>query len=287
MTVIAMTREMGTRGKDVAAGLAERLDIGVVHHELVERHLAERLQIAESEVHRFLEGEASLWSRWRIDTERLSHFTADEILQLAERGAVLIRGWGAAQLLSDIPHVICVRVCAPMERRFAEMKRRLGLDDEAVVRREIERNDDAHARAVQGLFRIDWRDPSNYDLVDNTGEISIDASVALIERLARSEERQPTEASRAILADCLLKARIRAVLMEPSDPSLLIRGMEIAVNDGAVTLSGAILVSEAFEAAIAAIKEIDGVRSVADATLKLRSPRSYYSITSGKFTIFG
>ena len=44
MTVIAMTREMGTRGKDVAAGLAERLGIEVVHHEVVERHLAERFE---------------------------------------------------------------------------------------------------------------------------------------------------------------------------------------------------------------------------------------------------
>ena len=41
MTVVAMTREMGSLGKDVASGLAERLNLTVVHHELVERHLAE------------------------------------------------------------------------------------------------------------------------------------------------------------------------------------------------------------------------------------------------------
>ena len=83
MTVIAMTREMGTLGKDVAAGLAGKLGIEVVHHEIVERHLAERLQVSEGAVHRFLEGEASLWERWKIDSKRLSRFTAEEILQLA------------------------------------------------------------------------------------------------------------------------------------------------------------------------------------------------------------
>ncbi len=36
MTVIAMTREMGTRGKEVAKHLVERLDVQLVHHELVE-----------------------------------------------------------------------------------------------------------------------------------------------------------------------------------------------------------------------------------------------------------
>src|SRR5262245_3291751 len=49
MTVIAMTREMATLGKDVAAGLSERLGLTVVHHELVEHEIAERAGVRESE----------------------------------------------------------------------------------------------------------------------------------------------------------------------------------------------------------------------------------------------
>ena len=66
MTVIAMTREMGTLGKDVALGLAETLDLRIVHHELVEHDLAERLGVQESAVHHYLEGGASLLERWKI-----------------------------------------------------------------------------------------------------------------------------------------------------------------------------------------------------------------------------
>ena len=72
MAVIAMTREMGSLGKDVAQGLAEQLGLEVIHHELVERDLAERLEVGESDVHRFLEGGASLFERWKIDKKRLS-----------------------------------------------------------------------------------------------------------------------------------------------------------------------------------------------------------------------
>ena len=54
MAVIAMTREMATRGKDVATGLAERLDLTIVHSELVEHDIAEHSGMRESEVHRFL-----------------------------------------------------------------------------------------------------------------------------------------------------------------------------------------------------------------------------------------
>ena len=95
MAVIAMTREMATLGKDVAAGLAERLNLNIVHHELVEHDIAERAGLGESEVHRFLEGKASLFERWKIDRKRLSRYTAQEILELAVKGNVLIRGWGA------------------------------------------------------------------------------------------------------------------------------------------------------------------------------------------------
>jgi hypothetical protein len=72
MAVIAMTREMATLGKDVAAGLAERLGLKVVHHELIEHDVAERAGLDESEVHRFLEGGASLLQRCKIDPDRLS-----------------------------------------------------------------------------------------------------------------------------------------------------------------------------------------------------------------------
>ncbi len=50
-----MTREMGTRGKDVAARLAADLDLDVVHQELVAQDIGRLMGVAESSVLRFLE----------------------------------------------------------------------------------------------------------------------------------------------------------------------------------------------------------------------------------------
>ena len=49
MTVIAMTREMGSRGRDVAIGLAEALGLTIVQHEVVE-HVADKMHVRESSV---------------------------------------------------------------------------------------------------------------------------------------------------------------------------------------------------------------------------------------------
>ena len=271
MTVIAMTREMGTLGKDVAAGVADRLGIQVVHHELVERHLAERLQTTESAVHRFLEGEASMWERWKIDSKKLSHFTAVDILELATRGNILIRGWGAAQLLRDVPHVICVRICAPMSKRIDEMKRRLGLDRTDLAQREIERSDGAHAQAVQRQFQTDWKDPTGYDLVINTGYVPIDTGIAILQQLAKSGAYEPTEASRVKLQDKLLEARIQTILDDRRNDSPIGANLGVIVTHGSVVLDGAVSTGSSIHGAIAEIEKIEGVTSVTNKTVTVPS----------------
>ena len=232
MAVIAMTREMGSLGKDVAAGLAEQMGLTVVHHELVEHHLAEKLGVQESTVHRYLEGEASLLERWKIDKQKLSRFTAEEILELAQKGKVIIRGWGATGVLRHIPHVLRVRVCADMGFRERVMTQRLGLDA-AAARREIDRSDAAHAAIVRGFFGVDWQNPLIYHLVLNTGSVPIETCVTIVRLLAERPEFQETEETRSVLADKLVESRVRAALGDA-----FATPVDIRVEKGKVTLTG-------------------------------------------------
>lgn len=264
MTVIAMTREMGTRGKDVATGIAEALNLEIVHHELVERHVAERLQTSESAVHRFLEGEASLWERWKIDSRRLSRFTAEEVFDRAIQGSVIIRGWGAAQLLRAVPHVICVRVCAPMQDRVTEMMRRLGISDEALVRREVERSDAAHARLIEARFGRDWMNPIGYDLVINTAFVPISVGVSLICQLASAIGQAEGAEMSARLKDKRVEVRIRSLIAEAPNVSAIGDSLKITVRDGAVILSGTVMNAAGMQSLIESIRSIEGVRTVTD-----------------------
>jgi len=240
MAVIAMTREMGTLGKDVARGLAERLGLEVVHHELVENDIATRSGLGESEVRRFLGGEASFFGQWRMDRQRLSHFTGQEILELAARDNVLIRGWGATYLLRDIPHVVCVRICAPMAFRTREMMKRLGTDDEAAARREIERSDAAHNGTMQRLFGADWTDATLYASAFNTARVPPAECVEQIVKLVESEPFRKTSQSRAVLMDRLIEARVSSALRDRFDNSLRAMGIEVAVQKAEVALIGAV-----------------------------------------------
>ncbi|MDH3716403.1 MAG: cytidylate kinase-like family protein, partial [Gammaproteobacteria bacterium] len=107
MAVIAMTREMGSLGKDVALGLADTLGLDLIQHEIIE-HVADRMHLGESAVNRFLEGRAGLLERWGVDERGLSLYTTEEVINLAAKGDVLIRGWGATYVLGPVSHVVCV-----------------------------------------------------------------------------------------------------------------------------------------------------------------------------------
>jgi cytidylate kinase len=214
-------------------------------------------------VHHFLEGSASLFERWKIDKKKLSRFTAEEILELARGGNVLIRGWGATALLRPIAHVVCVRVCAPMAFREGVMMERLGVSDRELVRREIERNDAAHTRIIHSFFGVDWRNPLLYDLVLNTERLPIETCVKFVRQLAESPAFQETEASRSVLTDKLVEARVRSLL----DEHFGIAGggmssVDGTVTGGMVTLTGTTINIELMEEAERLVRRIEGVKEV-------------------------
>ena len=264
MAAIAMTREMGSLGKDVASALADQMGLTVVHHELVEHHLAERLGVQESAVHRYLEGEASLLERWKINKEKLSQFTGEEILELARKGNVVIRGWGATGVLRHIPHVLRVRVCADMGFRERVMMQRLGITDAAAASREIERSDAAHAGVVRSFFGVDWQNPLLYHLVLNTAIVPIDTCVKMVRLLAERPEFQETDETRSMLADKLVESRVRAALGTNSSSPIT-----ISVVKGKVTLTGTTMGPTGNVEQL--VRDIPGVTEVENRVVALRS----------------
>jgi cytidylate kinase len=260
MPIIAITREMGSLGKDVARGLAAELGVPVVYHEVID-HLADRMRVRKSHVIRLLDGSAGLLERLTADQTSLSIFTADEILGIAARaGGAVIRGWGATHLLREVPHALCVRVCAPFEMRKQRMMERLNTDDAAQVGDEILANDEAHSAIMRRHFDLQWTDSENYDLVLNTKRVTVDECVAEVLSLARAPQFAETDAGRRRLDDLSLAAAVRAALRRAHET----RDAQVGVScaDGRVVLSGAGSTDQmlAFAEVAAAVP---GVRDVA------------------------
>jgi cytidylate kinase len=261
MPIVTITREMGSLGKDVARALGAELQVPVVYHEVID-HLADRMRVRKSHVIRLLDGSAGLLERLTADKTSLSIFTADEIIGVAAQGrGAVIRGWGATHLLRDVPHVVCVRVCAPFETRKRRMMERLGSNDEAQVAEEIRTNDEAHTAIMRRHFFLQWTDPEHYDLVLNTKRVSVDECVEEVLALVRSPRFVETERSRAKLLDLALAASVRAALRRAPETRT---AAEVGVisEEGRVTLSGAGSTDEML-AFVEIASAVPGVRDVA------------------------
>jgi cytidylate kinase len=210
MPLVAMTREMGSLGMDVARILESELKVPLVYHEMI-NNLADKMRLRKSHVIRLLGGKANLLERLTADKTSLSIFTADEMLQVASKGAVM-RGWGAAHLLRPVSHAICVRVCAPFDVRVKRMMSRLDTDDRDTVASEIRDSDEAQGAIVKRHFGVDCRDPEGYDLSLNTERMSVERCAEEIMRVATQPEFRETDESRRALGDLALQANVRAAL---------------------------------------------------------------------------
>jgi len=259
MAVIAMTQEMATLGKDVALGVCEALGLQQVRHEVGDV-VAGRMSVKKSLIRRIREGRASKVEKWAADEKTISIFTAEEVLDLAVRGNVLIRGWGATLLLRQVPHVPCIRVCAPLELRVRRLMERLETDDEELARHEIDVDDAARAARMGEHFNVSWGDPTLYDLTLNTARIPIATCVDQVVALAKSAAFQETPKSRRYLEDLALQARARAALRADARTAAI--DIVVEAGEGAVTLRGIVVNDEEKALAAAVVSSLPGVKAV-------------------------
>jgi cytidylate kinase len=238
MPVIALTQEMGSLAKDVALRLAEEGQLTTMRNEVVE-NVAGRMQVPASLIRRIREGKAGLVERLSTDKDQVALYTAEEVFAQAERGNVVLRGWGATCLLRPVQHVLRVRVTRSFESRLAWLIEHLGTDDREAAGSELRRSDTAHASRMNAQFGVTWGDPLLYDLVLNTDRVSVESCVQQILQLAARPEFQETPESRATLGGLALSARVRAAL-KANEPTSNV-DVHIESRDGLVVLTGIVV----------------------------------------------
>jgi cytidylate kinase len=260
MPLIAMTREMGSLGKDVASGIAERTQRKVVYQEIIEP-IANKMRLRKSHVERFLEGKSGLWERLTTDRTSLSIFTADETFRFLRDGSTgVIRGWGAVHLLKDVPHVIRVRVCAPLDLRIERMMERLATDNREAVENEIAMNEEAHTAITRRHFGVNWRDPEHYDLVLSTERLSVEECVDEVECVMKKKRFQETPESIRLMDNMALEWAVRSALRRDGRTAAL--NAAVTVSGGSVRLAGLVDTQREAQAAGEVAAMVEGVKDL-------------------------
>ena len=263
-----MTREMGSQGSVIAQEVARRLGYEFLRNDIL-RSAAREYRIHEARLVGALEEAPGLLERLRPPRFRYRAYLEAAVLEAALRDHVVLVGRWSTLFLRGIPHSIRVRVCAPLEVRTHRVMERRGMDHETAIRRIAAYDDGVRARMRQ-MFDVDWTDPLLYDLVVNTGAVTVSTAVGQVLSLAAAPEFQPTEASLRLLADRALAGRVRAVLK--ATPVTAPLELDIHAEGGSVRLAGVVGSEAARDAALAVVREVAGVLQVSSEVKVFRRP---------------
>ncbi len=278
MPVIALTQGMGSLAQDVAEQLAAELGIATLQHEVAER-VANKMHVSKSLINRLRAGKAGPIERLTADRESIAVYTSEEVLEAAAKGNVVLRGWGATSLLRSVPHVPCIRVMRPFDKRVDWLMKELDTDDRELAESEIRRSDQSNATRMHEQFGVNWGDPVHFDMVLNTDRLSVDTCVQQIKALLARPEFAEIEASRALLQAMALHAHVRAALRAHEET----RNVDVLIEGGgSVIVLRGIVVSTAERDA--AEKVAAGVPGVTGVDSQLRVMASSRLFTSTKVT---
>lgn len=192
MPIITLSREMGSRGDDIALAVAERLGLRLVGRELINRaaQQAGAPEVALAEIDELgLLGVKPTAAALRLYHEKVAAVIED----LAAAGNVLLVGRGGQMVLAGRSGVLHVRVIAPLAQRVATVQARCGISAAAAAAR-VEASDRVRAALLRRDYGVKWDDPALYDLVLNMAQLDVATAVDVICRVATAFER-PAAAS--------------------------------------------------------------------------------------------
>jgi cytidylate kinase len=199
---IALSRQAGSGGAEIARFVGAKLGWPVYDHELLdqigkEKGLSARLleYLDERPIHWLEEAFRTFGSTSSSRERDYLRGLLQLIASLGKAGHCVIVGRGAAQVL-PAESTLRVRVIAPRRERIAAAQKREGLPP-AEAERWVDKHDRERTQFVKECLHVDPDDPFGYDLVFNTGRLSTEECAELIVQAARSlEARTAKSASR-------------------------------------------------------------------------------------------
>ena len=179
ISVITISREAGSGGNILAKQLSDQLEFDLFYQEFI-HNMAESARLSVRLIETLDEKGASVLEEWISSIVDKRHLWPDRYLQhlmkiigtIGKHGQAVIVGRGANFVLPPEKR-LSVRVIAPLEMRLRNVSQKFSVSvDEARPR--VLKTDSDRKAFIKKYFNDDIRHTLNYDLIINTGTLSID-----------------------------------------------------------------------------------------------------------------
>jgi cytidylate kinase len=274
MTVVSVTRQLGSEGDAIGRALAERLGYRYVDKRSIVPAMRAYGGDVEPDAPEIEEKQPSFWERLNEERRRHSIMLRSAVYAIALEDNVVFVGVGASMLLKGLSQVFKVLTIAPPDARIPRVMTGGSLDRAGPVDREtaqemVRSKDRETAGYLRYLFNIDYLDPKLYDVVLNTGRWTVPTATEYIEDLIGLPEVSRTPDSVGRLESLALASLVEARLV--NNAGIWVHGLRAVADHGQVTISGEVITDEDRDVAEEIALSVPGVRSVVN-ELRIQPP---------------
>jgi len=205
MSVITISRELGSKGTDIAHAVAEKLGLECLDREVLadiaqeagveqahvsgkEDSISGRPRIVGPEMAAFFRRQryASPQPREALGDQAYIELVRKVIYDRAEAGNVVVLGRGGQMILRNWPGALHVYITAPLEVRVARVAEERGTGRQ-LAERLVQESDRRRRDYIRHFYNnADWTNLRYYHLVVDTGRIPPQVATEIIVRAAQA-----------------------------------------------------------------------------------------------------
>ena len=214
MSLITISQGIGTEGVKIAKQVAKGLNVDLYDDARLKEQ-AVKMGIRPDKVKPLDEKLPGFFERiWGHNPNLYVDLMEAVVYEVAKQGDGVIVGHGSNILLRDFDCALHVLIYASRAYRIQHLSDEQGLSPEAAEKL-IRKHDHERAGFLKYAFRMDWNDPSQYDLTINSTKLGVETAVKLIMETAESQEiRECSLTAVDAMTRLMLSKRIEAALLE-------------------------------------------------------------------------
>jgi len=235
MAVVTIARTGGSGGEEIGKAVAQKLGYEYIGKNMILKGVEVRGEQWLEWGKQLDEHGPSPWERFDRSFTGFVSLVESCIYGFALENNKVITGRGGNFLLKDVPFALRTYITAPVEERIRRVSDREHVNMET-ARRMIGFSDHERSSYLHTVYHRDGADPEDYDMVFNTGSLSVDEVARQILDEIPAREKQATPEAQEKLRQLALAARIKADIL--TDFHVFIPTLEVVHDGEAIVIQG-------------------------------------------------
>lgn len=228
MSIIMISRGAHHRGKEVAEKVALKLGYECISRDIL-LEASRKYDVPEVKLKKSMERAPHFFEKLGFEKEKYLAYMQSALLNHLKRDYIVYHGLAGHHFVRNVPHAFLVRLIIDIKDRVEYCMHSEGVEEERAYSM-LHKLDEQRKKWGLYLHDTDITDPGQYDMVVNINRLTVDDAAEIICNTARLEKFQTSDDSRRKMADLVMEAEVRALLMDVQPPR------HVSAHDGIVSV---------------------------------------------------